>query len=170
MSEYRRWIHHCKSITSPALAAADTDCDNVALAAPSMMGSASVNFDKVNGAANTLFARVVGTPEYTIDWVSSFRDENVNIYWLIDIPTLTNLAYSFVRLGDSASAYYEWRYADSSHVAGKFVVAYANFWEAYVTGSPTLANPTYLCFGAAFDGETNTLADMLMDGIWVDYA
>ena len=168
MSDYRRTILSCKSITSPALTALNTDCENVALAAPSVTGAASVNFDKANGAANTIFALVYGTisginfltlPPYGL---------SAKIYWLIDIPTITNLAYSMVRLGSDASNYFEWRFADSSHVAGKFVIASAYLGECYVTGTPTLESPTYLQFGAAFDGETNALADMLMDGIWID--
>lgn len=169
MSEYRRWIHTCKSATG--LAALNNDCDNVEAAAPSVLGAASINFDKVDGAGNTTAAIVAGTPQITLDFLAAAPyGPTAKIYWLIDIPTLTNLAYSFVRLGASASSYFEWRFADSSHVAGKFVLASAYIGEAFVTGTPTLENPTYMQFGASFDAEGNTLANMLMDGIWVDVA
>lgn len=164
----RIYLHDCKSVA--ALAVLGNDTVNMEAVAPSVRGAASVNFDKANGAANTIFAGVYGVPligKFNPDMDGSFGP-TAKICWSIDIPDLTNVAYSFVRLGASAAAYVEWRYGDSSHTAGRFTIANSLIAEGYPTGAGNLTDTSYLAFGVAFDNEANTLANILVDGIWIE--
>lgn len=132
-------------------------------------GTASIDFNKVNGAANTIFAGIQKTIT-SLDIDSWLKNGMGYILWSLDIPDLTNVAYAFVRLGTSSSHYNEWRVDDSDLIAGwnALKAAVSNPTSAGNTGNGW--NPaaiTYAAVGVAFDGEANTLADMKLDRIYV---
>lgn len=151
------------------IVALNNDCGNVEIATPSVLSSGSLNFDKLNGAGNTIYAIVYGTPKFQSDLLAyPAFGPTAKIYWSINIPDLTNVANSFVRLGTSASNYVEWRFADTSHTAARFTLANANLAEGYPTGTGNLRTVTYMQIGVTFDAETNALANILVDGVWIE--
>jgi len=126
----------------------------------------ALEFDKADGTANTVLAAVYKT----IDLALRGFEPNDRICWLINIPDLTNVAYSFVRLGsDQSTNYAEWRFVDTSHTAGRWTVAWSKLGNAYAAGTGlNWDNIDSIAVGVAFDLETNALADILVDTIWLE--
>lgn len=159
------WVY--SPSTQTVLTALNNDCTNVALAAPGVWGATSLNFDKANGAGNTIYAIVYGVPLITSLYHPNIGP-NGKIYWSIKVSSIAAVAYSFVRLGNDASNYCEWRFIDTSHVATKFTYANAVLGECYTLGSPDMSAIDYMQIGVTFDAESDTLADILIDGVWIE--
>ena len=89
---------------------------------------------------------------------------------LASVPTR---AKAYARFGTDASNYIEWRWADSLFTAGAFTLAEATLGTAYVTGTGWAEDSNddvdldYLAVGAAFDAETNTLADIKLQRLYI---
>jgi len=137
----------------------DTDLDHV-------LGAKSLEFDKVDGAANTIFGGI----QKTISSVDlSFLVENGGAFgYSLNVSATTDIAYCFLRLGTDSSNYNEWRVADADLSAGWNSVRFnadvpatagatGNGWDATAV--------TYLALGCAFDLETDTLADLRVDHV-----
>lgn len=136
-----------------------TDLDHV-------LGAKSLEFDKVDGAANTIFGGI----QKTISSVDlSFLVENGGAFgYSLNVSATTDIAYCFLRLGTDASNYNEWRVADAGLSTGwnslrfnadtpSSAGALGNGWDAAVV--------KYLALGCAFDLETSTLADLRVDHV-----
>lgn len=137
----------------------DTDLDHV-------LGAKSLEFDKVDGAANTVFGGIQKTIS-SVD-LSSLVENGGAFGYSLNVGATTDIAYCFLRLGTDASNYNEWRVADAGLSAGwnslRFNAdvpsgagATGNGWNAAVV--------TYLALGCAFDLETSTLADLRVDHV-----
>lgn len=143
--------------------------DTVNLAASTIRtrGTYSLEFDKANGTAGTVFAGAYRTVDF--DFVSGqwWLPED-RICWLAYISDLTNVAYSFVRLGTSASHLAEWRMVDTSHTAARWTLCSAKLGDMYVTGNGwNMNNIDYMAVGVAFDGAANELADIKFDMVYL---
>jgi hypothetical protein len=144
------------------------DTTNLATSTVCHVNSASLEFDKANGAANTVFAGAYKTINRSIDANSITVDDEIGMH--VYVSAVTNVDYAFIRLGTDASNYVEYRFADSDLVAGawKWVssplgTAYitGNGWsEEYVRNTGRVMDLDYMAVGLAFDAETNTLADI----------
>ena len=169
MSDCFMIVDRMESVTG--MTVLGTDTVNLAVSTVSARGTNSIEFDKVDGAAGTVFAGA----SKTIDLV------NLNEHWFLPHAIIrwhvyvsdtaqSGVAYSFVRLGTDASNYAEWRFADSSIVAGRFTLCSAKLGNCYVTGTGCdFTNIDHLEFGVAFDAESDALADIKMDYIYLDY-
>jgi len=140
--------------------ALNTDTTGITTNADHISGAASIEFDKVNGDANTIFAGIQKTIAATD--LSLFHIHE-SIHLAINLSALTNVAYVFVRLGTDSSNYNEWRIQDDDLTTGWQVLkmTLGNASTAGSTGNGW--NPavvTYAVVGVAFDAETNTLADI----------
>lgn len=170
MGEHRKMIYDCESVTG--LTTLGNDTTNLITCSTNFVrGAASIEFAKVDGAAGSTIAGVYATLPELIDLDTPARyGPSAKIKWLVYISDITNVAYSFVRIGSSSTNYLEWRFADSSHTAARWTVASANLGDCYTggTGADMGALGYYLAFGVAFDGESNALANLRFDGIWVD--
>jgi len=147
------------------------ETENIAAATASILGSASVEFDKVAG--DTKLAAIAKTQDgpLNIDRGGVFWKPHDRVSWLIQIPDLTNVAYSFVRLGTDVSNYCEWRVVDASHAAGRFTLCDVAIGDAYVTGAGwDPSSVPYVVAGVAFDANANTLANLQWDAIWLEHA
>jgi len=141
----------------------NTDTTTVAASTSSVTGTNALSFAKVDGAANTVF----GAAYKTLTDVD-LKDAKLSDYicWECYVSAVTDVAYAFVRLGTDASNYAEWRFADSSLVAGRFTFCSAKVGDQYVTGTGIdWDDVTYLCIGAAFDAAGNALAGVLVDSL-----
>lgn len=147
-------------------AALGNDTLNLGLATEHVLGTNALKFDKVDGDANTIFAGI----EKTLSSVNlgglSPHDILQTVVYMSDVA---NVAYVFLRLGSTSSAYNEWRIAGIDLSAGVwetllFEVGDASF--AGGTGSGVnWADLDYIAIGVAFNAETNTLAGITFDEI-----
>ncbi|KKM82443.1 hypothetical protein LCGC14_1319530 [marine sediment metagenome] len=137
----------------------DTDLDHV-------LGAKSLEFDKIDGTANTVFGGI----QKTISSVDlSFLVENSGAFgYSLNVSATTDIAYCFLRLGTDGSNYNEWRIDDANMSAGwnslrfnadvpSSAGATGDGWDATVV--------VYLALGCAFDLETSTLADLRVDHV-----
>jgi hypothetical protein len=137
------------------------DTDNLATTTRRVRGVAALEFDKVNGAANTVNAGAYKTIDAKLDeFPASFMLE-----WWVYCSTLVDVDFAWIRLGTSASHYVEYRVPANDMTAGQFsrcLVPLGGFQS--VTGNGCeFSNVDYLAVGVAFNGEANTLADIAVD-------
>jgi len=148
--------------------------ENKAASAARITGAYSLEFDKKNGT-NLLDAGASKT--FSGGDIPIFQDMTPMDYMVAEfyVQTLTDVAYAFVRMGTSASAYVEWKFLDTGMVVGwnqmAVKIGTCNQYNT-TTGSWTpfpikLTDPTYLAVGVYFDAEDKTLADIKFDHIAV---
>jgi len=143
------------------------DAINLATHANHVTGTASLEFDKVDGAAGTIFAGI----QKTITSVDLSRyDIHSVVRTLIYVSATTNIAYAFVRLGTDASNYSQWQLVDSSITGALWQVFEVQLHSVNFTVVGTGWNQaavTYAAVGLAFDAETDALADIKFDHLAV---
>jgi len=157
------------SITAPVWSVLGNDTDNLAIASNHTEGTNSIEFDKIDGAANTAIAGIDATLAASWDATNVIVNNgtiNVHIY----VSSVADVAYAFVRLGTSDTAYTEWMLDDSAMSAG---------WNAMrVPASEVMATQgagwdtnaiVYASVGVVFDLETSTLADIAFDNLMIGY-
>ena len=147
-------------------AALGNDTLNLATTKKHVLGTDALEFDKVNGDANTVFAGIEKTIT-TIDLGGPSPHDLIQTALYLSV--LTNVDYAFVRLGTDASNYNEWRISGDSLTAGVFETLLFNIGDASYDGIAGNGwNPSavsYAAIGIAFDAETNTLAGIVFDEI-----
>ena len=160
-------IDSCSSTSGFSVLGNDTD--NLTTATQHLAGSASISFDKVNGADNKKIAGVQKTLGTTIDF---FKVAGVIGYLqsMVYLSDISNCDYFFIRLGSDSSNYNEWRVnIGDAWTAGvwntvKMPVSETNY--AGSTGNGWDPNAVdYLAFGVAFDSESDTLSGILVDRV-----
>jgi hypothetical protein len=142
------------------------DTLNLATTTKHAIGTNALTFDKVDGAANTVFAGIQKT-------LSSFDLGNVSPHDIIQtvcyVPDITNVSYIFVRIGTDSSNYNEWRVQDTDLTAATFETLALNAGDvnhAGITGNGWDTSAiTYVAVGVAFDAETDTLAGIIFDEV-----
>ena len=142
------------------------DTTNLATTKKHISGTDALTFDKANGTANTIFAGIQKTLT-TIDL------GNVSAHDLLQgsfyIPSLTDVAYTFLRIGTDSSNYNEWRLPDTALTAAIFELGALSVGDADysgITGNGWDSTAiTYIAVGVAFDSETDTLAGIIFDEI-----
>ena len=150
-------------------AALGNDTTNLAASSVRLSGRYSLEFDKANGAANTVYAgaaKSISPIDIEFDTVMPHD----RVCWSVYLSSLTNVANVFLRLGSSASNYLEWRVADTTLIAGWNVcdVAIGN---AYLGGTGWNPNSvSYIAVGVTFDAEANELAGIKVDRVYLNPA
>lgn len=153
-------IDECNSATGWTVLGNDTD--NLATTTRSPIGANALEFDKVDGAANTKLAGAYKT--VTVDLEDEWFDAAPHDYiqWWCYVSSKADVDYTFVRIGTDASNYVEYRYEDDEMTAGRFTRCLVPL-GCYSTSAGTHADfgdLDYLVVGVAFDAETDTLADI----------
>jgi len=142
------------------------DTLNLATTAKHVMGVAALTFDKVNGAANTIFAGIQKTlSSVDLGQVSPHDILQGSFY----LPDLTDVAYCFLRLGTDSSNYNEWRLPVDVLTAAVWETGALSIGDADydgITGNGmTSAAITYIAVGVAFNDESDTLAGIVFDQV-----
>jgi len=147
-------------------AALGTDTTGLATTKKHVIGTDALEFDKVDGAANTVFGGIAKT-------ISSIDLGDVSPHDVIQTPcylsSIADVAYVFVRLGTDSTNYNEWRIPDTALTAGDFEILTFSIGDADydgITGNgwdPSAV--TYAAVGAAFDAQNDTLANIAFDQI-----
>ena len=147
--------------------ALSSDTEGLTASTTHAWGTNALQFDKVNGGANTVFGAIYRTVALNLQHQHQWNPDD-RICWLVNLSALTDVAYSFVRLGTDASNYAEWRFTDTSHTAARFTLCSENLGNCYVTGNGCIwSNIDYMVIGVAFDGEDDTLANIEVDQIYL---
>jgi hypothetical protein len=137
------------------------DTLNLTQDADHRIGTKSLEFDKVNGAANTKNAGMSRT-DAGLD-LSRFLTEGVLLMG-IKMSALTDVASVTLRLGSNSSDYMQWTWNDADMVGAVWNDLIAFIDEGTVVGNGwDPANVDYVSFFVTFDAETDALADILVD-------
>ena len=123
--------------------------------------TASVQFDKVNGADDTVFG-VIDQTIAALD-LSSF-DIHETLQVATYVSSVVDIDYMLIRLGTDNANYNEWRVDGDELTAGQWNIVKFTLGSASVSGATgTGMNPdvvTYVAIGYAFDNQTNALANI----------
>ena len=128
-----------------------------------VLGTDALIFDKTNGSGT--FAAVIDQTISSVDIGDPSPHDLLQT--VVYIPDLADVAYVFVRVGTSDSAYNEWRIPDDSLTAATFETLIFNIGDANhagITGNGW--NPsaiTYIALGVQFDGEDDALVGIIFD-------
>lgn len=158
-------IDNCEATTGWTVLGNDTV--NLATTVNHVLGQYALEFDKVDGAANTIFAGI----QKTITSVDLCPYHKGGGFFLcsIYVSDIADVEYAFLRVGTDSSNYNEWR-GDVEEMSADWNVfkkpmdkpdAYAgNGWDNTAV--------TYVAIGIAFGSETDTLADIAVDHIAIN--
>jgi len=140
------------------------DTANLATTTKHTMGTNALSFDKVDGAANTVFGAIQKTISSTD--LGGLSPHDI-IQTVVQFSSVADIDYVFVRLGTDSTNYNEWR-IDGIDLTGAifetlaFEVGDAS--HVGITGNgwdPSAV--TYVTVGCAFNSENDTLAAMIFD-------
>lgn len=131
-----------------------------------ILGTGSLEFDKVDGAANTVFAGM----SRTVDWNLGGISPKDKIIGAMQASSNALIDYAFIRIGTSVSHYTEWRLADTAITDGVWSMFNVNVADlsAQVGNGILWDNIDYLAVGVAFDAAGNALADMYWNYIGIE--
>jgi hypothetical protein len=137
-----------------------------------ILDTASLEFDKVDGTANTAYAGVSCQLATVVDAGRFTAADHIQTAFYVS--DLTDIAYAFIRLGTVTASivtgWNEWRIDDSAMTAGVWNLLDANLNTCEVTVSLNGWNPAtigYIAVGIMFDLESNTLADIRFDHVLI---
>jgi len=157
-------LDNCESVASWTVLSTDTS--GLAVDVNHVWGHYSIEFDKVDGAANTVYGAVYRTLS-SVD-VEEYASNGGFFLLPLYVSATTDIDHCFLRLGTSASHYNEWRVDDDTLSAGWNNVRLAidepnasgntgNGWQS--------SDVDYMAVGCAFDAQDDTLADVRFDRI-----
>jgi len=162
----REFIGNFNSITGWTVLNDDTS--GLATDLSHILGTASLEFDKVDGAGNKTTCGIQCTLSTAVDCSRFIGSDHIET--AVYVSDLTNVAYALIRLGTDASNYNEWRIDDSAMTAAVWDVLDANLNTCQVAVEGNGWNPsaiTYIFVGIEFDGAANTLADIRFDHVLI---
>lgn len=140
------------------------DTTTLATSLEHVLGTKSLSFAKVDGAANTVVAGIQDTIT-SID-LSRFGPA-AGIEVVMKVTSADNVAKAFVRLGTDSSNYNEWRIDDSDINEGTWT-----FKRILLSASESVTGDgwdpsavTYIAVGTRHDLQDDTLAAILFDSI-----
>jgi hypothetical protein len=142
------------------------DTLNLATTKKHVSGTDALSFDKVDGAANTVFAGIQKTLSSTDLGAISPHDIIQGSFYL---SSIADIDYIFCRLGTDSSNYNEWRLDGTQLTAGIFETGALTIGDASydgITGNgwdPSAV--TYIACGAAFNSQTDTLSGIIFDEV-----
>lgn len=130
-------------------------------------GTKSIEFDKVNGAGNTVNAGIY-RDDLDLDLSRFLPDDLVMGYFYLSAKT--NVVSARIRLGTDASNYSEWSLLAASITAAvwqEFKKALKDVTMAVTGNGADFSKIKYVAFIIEFNAETATLADIRLDSIFV---
>lgn len=158
-------IDECDAITGWSVLGNDTI--NLAVTTNHVAGQYALEFDKVDGAANTKIAGIQKTIT-SFDFTPYHKGGGFALCSCY-LSSLTSVDYCFLRLGTNASNYTEWRCdADNLEEGWNFCRHTACKPSATVGNGWISTAITYVAIGVAFEAETDALADIAIDHLAVN--
>lgn len=148
----------------------NADVTNLATATNHVFGTASLEFDKINGGADSIVAGIQKTITL-VDLHKHIEEGGGFILWSLDISSVADLQYAFIRLGTNSTNYNEWRAVDDDLVAGwnNLRAAISSPSSAGSTGNGWDSSAvTYVAIGVVLDAQNDALADIRVDRIFIN--
>lgn len=160
-------LANCNTYTDYTVLGNDTI--NLANSANHVFGSGAVTFDKVNGAANTVYAGIFKS--FTAINLSEIFESGAFVGMGCYLSSLTNVVNVFLRIGTDASNYNCWTWATSNLQAGiwmnlRTAAAIPDYSKSAGNGWNT-GTVSYVAFGVEFNSESNALAGILVDHVHI---
>lgn len=155
-------IEECGATTGWTVLGDDTT--NLATTTNHVFGALALEFDKVNGSDDTIFAGIQKTLT-SIDLTPYHKGGGFFLakYY---ISSLSDVSYIFLRLGTDSSNYNEWQIGVDSLSVGWNSARYPMASPDAIQGNGwNSASITYVAIGVAFSLQNNTLADIAVDHI-----
>jgi len=122
-------------------------------------GRGAIQFNKANGGTTSKSAAIYGSLA-SRRLGAAFAPQDF-IAWMVEVSSVAAIDYAWVRLGTDATNYAEWRYPDSSLVAGRFTFCRERLANAYVTGKGLDQRAIeFISVGVEFDAKTDVLSNM----------
>lgn len=151
-------------------AAIDSDTTGVALSTKHVLGAGSIEFDKVDGAANSGIGGI--TKALTAIDLSGLSPHDI-LQTVVYVGDTTDLdggsSYVFLRLGTNSTDYNEWRIDSANLTAGIWETLAFEIGDASFVGQGgdgiTWTAITYIAVGFKFDAVGDTLANIYVDEI-----
>lgn len=143
--------------------AISTDTTGVEVDNVHILGTKSLEYDKVNGDANTTTGGVVNTIT-SVD-ASRFK-ANDHVSSAVYVSSVANIASAFIRIGTDASNYNQWTIDDSALTAAAWTVISLTLASTDITVTGTgwdSSAITWVSVGTIHDLETDALADVRWD-------
>lgn len=150
-------------------AALNSDTTGLATSTDHVQGVASLEFDKVDGAANTVYGGIDKT--LTAIDIGQYMANGGFIFMSLNVSSLADIEYCFIRLGTDSSNYSEWRADDDDLTTGWQQISYPFYLPSSAGSTGDGINPgsvTYIAVGCAFDNESDTLANIRVDNLAVN--
>ena len=164
-SQQHYHIDNCEATTGWTVLGNDTV--NLATTTNHVLGALALEFDKVDGAANTVFAGIQKT--ITSVNLCPYHKGGGFFCCSIYVSSVADVEYAFLRVGTDSSNYNEWR-GDADEMLAGWNSFKKRMAEPYthVGNGWNSAAITYVAIGIAFGNETDTLADIAVDHIAVN--
>lgn len=151
-------------------AAIDSDTTGVALSTKHTIGAGSIEFDKVDGAANSGIGGI--TKSLTAIDLGGLSPHDI-LQTIVYVGATTELdggsAYFFLRLGTDSTDYNEWRIDGTAFTAGEWETVAIEIGDASFAGQGgtgcNFSVITYVAVGFKFDAVGDTLANIYVDEI-----
>jgi len=144
------------------------DTINVAVATNHVFGTKSMEFDKVDGAAGLRYGGI----QKTITSVSAnkhIEEGGGFLLWSLYVSSLTDIDSAGMRIGTDSSNYQTFSIDDDNLAVGWNNIRVPLTSPASVTGNGwNSAAITYIAPFVYFDAETNALADIAVDNIFLN--
>lgn len=142
------------------------DTITLATSAEHVFGTNSLSFAKTNGGDNTVVAGI----QDTITSLNLTRfGPAAGIEVMMQVSSIANVDKAFVRMGTDASNYNEWQLDDSEITAAvwtfKRILLSAS--ENVVGNGWDSSAVTYIAVGTRHDAETDALAAILFDSVFM---
>jgi len=133
------------------------DTENLATDVSHIVGTKSLEFDKTDGLANTIFAGVSRTVDW--DWSGILPTDHIIAGVHVDTA---DVVYAFVRLGTDVSNFTQWQYPIGGLLDSLWNMESVLVGEATSqTGNGVLWDAiTYLAVGVAFSAEGDSVTDI----------
>ena len=129
-----------------------------------VLGTLALEFDKIDGSANTVFAGIQKTIT-SID-LTPYHKGGGFFCCSIYVSNTTDINYAFLRVGTDSSNYNEWRGDQEDMTAGWNCFKKSMLKPDSYTGNGwNNAAVTYIAIGVAFGSENDTLANIAVDHI-----
>lgn len=147
--------------------AISNDTTGIANSTNHVFGVGAITFDKVNGAANTVYGGVYKT--FTAINVAEIFEAGGFVGCSAYLPSLTNVINVFVRIGTDTTNYNTWAWPVADLVAGSWMnlrkaASLPDYSRSAGNGWNTGA-VSYVAFGVEFNAEANTLSGIIFDHV-----
>ena len=151
-------------------AAITNDTTGIASSTKHVLGSASIEFDKVNGAADSQIGGITkALTAVNLDGASPHDILQTVVYVGATTEIDDGSSYFFLRLGTDATDYNEWRIPGTEFTAGIWEAVAMEIGDASFAGQGgagiTWSAITYIAVGFFFDDVDDTLANIYVDEI-----